>query len=80
MNCDYEWQIVRSTFRCGRELQNLLAYLKENCSDAEYREYSVSIAAAIDAIHTQVTTKVLKARPDFRGRIDSELDEYGSIQ
>jgi hypothetical protein len=80
MTEDHEWQIVRSTFRCGGELQSLLKYLKENCNELEYRHYSLGIASAIDALDTQLTTRVVKARPDFRDRIDRELAKYGRIQ
>jgi Ni,Fe-hydrogenase maturation factor len=79
MNEDLAWQIVRIAFRSSRELQDLLALLKERASAEEYQVYASGIARAIDAINDALLNPVTTAHPEFVDRIEAELDAHGQI-
>ena len=52
--------IVRTAFRCGGKLEELLPLLKEHCDDAEYGEYRRAIAMAIFGIQNINQVNALK--------------------
>ena len=73
------WKVIQTAFRCGRELQALLRFLKENCSTDEYQQYALAIATAVDAINVQLIDRSLKSRPELRQKIESDLAKFGQI-
>ncbi len=70
------WAIIKSTFRCGAELQELLHLLKERCDPQEYRNYARRIATAIDAVHVQLTHEVFAQHPSLKDKIESDLEKF----
>jgi hypothetical protein len=70
-------EMVRTAFRSGAELQNLLGILKERCRPQEYNDYSRGIAAAMDAIAVALINKALAAYPELNAEIDSSIAESG---
>lgn len=79
MNAETGWEAVRTAFRCGRELQGLLAFLKANSTPNEYKTFSVGIARAIDTINVELIDRTLDLHPQLKGRIEAELARNGSI-
>jgi hypothetical protein len=79
MNEKLSWQIVRVAFRSSRELQDLLALLKDRASTEEYQVFAPGIARAVDAINDALLNPVTAAHPEFVARIEAELDAHGRI-
>jgi len=73
------WRVIQTAFQCGRELQVLLRFLKENGSADEYQHYASGIAAAVDAINVQLTDGALKLHPELRQKIESDLAKFGHL-
>jgi hypothetical protein len=64
----------------GRELEELLPRLKEQCSTEEYKDHARVIAGAIHGVNTALIDRALAAHPELRDRIEAELAEFGRIQ
>ena len=79
MNEELAWEIVRVAFRSSRELQDLLALLKDRASADAYQVYAPRIARAIDAINDALLNPATSAYPNLANRIEAELDAHGRI-
>jgi len=77
MEKDAAREVVRATFRCGSELQTLLAFLKTQCSADEYKVYTRKIAAAIDGIHKILLDSVLEQFPELETEIEANIARTG---
>jgi hypothetical protein len=77
MDIDLARQMVRADFRASRELGTLLRTLKANCSEGEYRDLALGVAAAIDGINTALTRKAIASHPELEAEIDASIREYG---
>jgi hypothetical protein len=62
------WRVVQVAFRGAAELQELIGFLKQNCTGDEYKRYSTGIAAAIDAINVHLLNGVLSDHPQPSGQ------------
>jgi hypothetical protein len=71
--------VIRVAFRNSRQLQELLALLKERCSAEEYQDHAVAIAAAIDAINVALTNRALSSWPELAGEIEADLARFGRV-
>jgi hypothetical protein len=79
MDKDMAWAAIQTAFRCGAELQNLLAELKQKCSAEDYKKFAAGIATSIDTVNVQLIDRALKAHPDLEDRIESDLKKTGRI-
>jgi len=79
MKAETGWEAVRTAFRCGRELQQLLAVLKADCDPHEYRAFSVGIARAIDTINVELIDRSIARHPELRSRLEAELARDGRV-
>ncbi len=79
MDKDMAWAAIQTAFRCGAELQSLLAELKQRCSADDYKKFAAGVAAAIDTVNVQLIDRALKAHPDLEDRIESDLKKAGRI-
>ena len=79
MNDTLAWDLIRVSFRVGRELEELLLRLKEQCSAEEYKGHARAIAGAIHGVNTALIDRALAAHPGLEDRIEAELAEFGRI-
>ena len=79
MDKELAWEIVRVAFRSSRELQDLLALLKDRASAEDYQAYASRVAQGIDAINDALLNPVLAAHPEFSDRIEAEIEALGHI-
>ena len=80
MNDTLAWDLIRVSFRVGRELEELLPRLKEQCSAEEYKGHARAIAGAIHGVNTALIDRALAAQPKLEDRIEAELAEFGRIK
>jgi hypothetical protein len=73
------WKFIQTAFSCGRELQTLLQLLKERCTAEEYKQFRIGIATALDTINVQLIDRALKAHPELRAKIETDLARTGRI-
>jgi hypothetical protein len=71
--------VVRTAFRSGGKLEELLPLLKEHCDDEEYDEYRRAIAMAIFGIQNELLKKVFSDHPTLEEEIESDIRMYGRI-
>jgi hypothetical protein len=79
MNSEHAWRVVQVAFKASADLQELLHFLKQNCTSEDYKGYSLGIAASIDAINVHLLDRALKAHPKLRTKIESDLARFGRI-
>ncbi|MGK2921791.1 MAG: hypothetical protein ACSLE4_03225 [Methyloceanibacter sp.] len=79
MEKELAWEIVRVVFRNSRELQELLALLKDRATSDDYQAFAPRVAQGIDAINDALLNPVLAAHPEFSDRIKAELEAHGRI-
>lgn len=77
MEKDMARHVIRATFRSGRELEDLLGLLRENCSAEEYAIYARGIATAIASIQLEVMNRALAAHPEINDEIEIKMKKYG---
>ena len=77
MDIELARQVVRTAFSSSAQLQTLLPVLRQRCSADEYRDFALSIAAAIDAIGVGLTNKAIAAHSGLAGEIESSLAKHG---
>jgi hypothetical protein len=77
MDVELARDMIRTAFRSGSELQDLLKVLKNRCSAEEYSDYSRGIAAAMDAIGVALINKALAAHPQLSAEVDASLASHG---
>jgi hypothetical protein len=77
MNIDVARHMVRQSFRVARELQDVLALLKESCSADEYRQHATDIAGAIDAVSMALLNRAIKVHPELKREIDHQIAACG---
>jgi hypothetical protein len=51
--------------------------LKERCDAAEYQEYAVDIAKAIDAVSVALLNRAIKNHPELEDEIENRIATYG---
>lgn len=78
MDIDTARHVVRQSFQIARELQELLPFLKERCDTAEYQQYAMDIAKAIDAVSVALLNKAILAHPKLKDEIEGWISAYGS--
>jgi hypothetical protein len=72
--------MIRVSFRIGRQLKDLLLPLKEQCGPEEYRDHARAIAGALHGVSTALVDRALAAHPELSKRIEAELAESGRIE
>jgi hypothetical protein len=77
MDIDLARHIVRTAFHSGRELEELLGPLKEQCGEDEYDDYAKAIATAIAAIQLEVMNRALASHPDLEKEIEASIATFG---
>jgi hypothetical protein len=77
MNIDVARYMVRQSFRIARELQDVMALLKECCGADEYQQHATDIAGAIDAVNVALLNRAIKAFPELEREIESQLTACG---
>lgn len=79
MEKELAWEVVRVAFRSSRELQGLLALLKDRATPDDYQALAPRVAQGIDAINDALLNPVLAAHPELFDRIEAELEAHGRI-
>lgn len=79
MTNETAWRVIQVAFRTAAELQGLLPFLKQNCNEEEYKNYSLGVATAIDSINVELTKRVLSSHPEFERQIESDIAAFGRI-
>lgn len=77
MDIDVARHIIRQSFRIGRDLQDVMLFLKERCEPDDYNQYAIDIATAIDAVNTALLKKAITAYPDLEKEIEEQIKVYG---
>lgn len=77
MDIEMARQVIRTAFRSGAELEDLLKQLKKRCSPDEYQDYARGIAAAVDAIGVGLINKATAAYPQLHAEIEASIAKYG---
>lgn len=77
---DAAWRMIEAAFRCGRELQELLQFLKAKLGTNEYKPCAIGIATAVDTINdVQLIDRALKVHPEIEDKIEADLVKTGRI-
>jgi hypothetical protein len=79
MNSELQRHAIRSAFRSGRELQELLLLLKEHAPPADYQTFRLGIADAMAAIASGVTDKIIASNPSMKTEIEDNIKTYGTF-
>lgn len=79
MDKDIARDIIRAAFSSGRELETLIAPLKERCNPGDYKFFLRQIAMAIDGIHTALTNEAVKRFPELEAEMESNLARTGRV-
>ena len=80
MDENLAWDMIRVSFRIGRQLQDLLPRLKEQCGPEEYKGHARAIAEALHGVNTALIDRALAVHPELSTRIETELAESGHIE
>jgi hypothetical protein len=73
---DLARHIVRTDFRCTRELQEVLYLLKGQLPQQLFDAYAHGTASAIASIGSALSNKVLAEYPELEDEIDASIAKY----
>jgi hypothetical protein len=79
VNSDLQRHAIRSAFRSGRELQELLLLLAEHAPPEDYQALRLGIADALAAIASGITDKIIESSPAMKSEIDASIKLYGTF-
>lgn len=71
--------IVEVAFRSESSLNDLVPFLKEHCSDEEYRKFLKGIAAVSFSINTEILNLVYSYFPEIKTEIEAQMQKYGKL-
>lgn len=74
------WQMIRTAYKCGADLQTLMRMLKERCPPGEYDGHARAIATSISSLNLNLVGRALKAYPNLQNRIESDIETYGRLR
>jgi hypothetical protein len=77
MEKDLARQLIRSAFRSSSELQSVLPLLKQQLPPADYKQYALGIASAIDAINQALLDPALAEFPELSQEVEASLKQHG---
>jgi hypothetical protein len=73
------WQIIRTSYRCSAELQDLLKLAKARCTAEEYKPIALAIATVIDTANTHLVDRAVAAHPGLGNKIESDIAKFGRL-
>jgi hypothetical protein len=79
MDENLAWDMIRVSFRIGRQLRDLLPRLKEQCGFEEYEDHARAIAGALHGVNTALIYRALAVHPELSARIEMGLAESGRV-
>jgi hypothetical protein len=78
MDIDLARHVVRAGFRAGRELEALLAVVKQGTEPEEYASFRRAVATAIHEIQEATLKKAMVEHPGLEGEIEGSIAKYGA--
>ena len=77
MDINLARHVIQSAFRSGRELEGLLAVLKEHCKPDEYQTYAKAIATSIASIQLEIVNRITSSFPELETELEASIAKYG---
>jgi hypothetical protein len=77
MNKDIASMTIVASLRSCNELQELLPYIKDNCSDIEYSHLKIAIAKTIYNIMEDIVAFAGAQNPQVRSEVEARVEKYG---
>lgn len=79
MNKELARYVAKTAFQSSEELYDLVLFLKEFCSENEYKAYATSVASAAFEIRTKILEQVFSEFPDLKVEFESNIEKYGKV-
>ena len=76
MDIELARHVIRTNFRCSRELQDLMYLLKQQLPETEYKVHAHSIASVIAAMGQALMDKAILGHPELNQEIEQSLAKY----
>ncbi len=76
MDKDIARHLIRVNFRCSRELQEVMLFLKQQLPEDAYAPFARKIAKAIAEVGDALTNTALAAHPDLEAEVETSLARY----
>jgi hypothetical protein len=69
--------IAITAFRSAADINNLVPFLKEYCSESKSRDFGIAIATASTKISPQILRKIFAMHPELEVEFDMQIQKYG---
>jgi heme oxygenase len=74
---DVATMILTATHRSGRELADLVPFIKEHCDKEEYERISIAIATVLHDLDATIQQPIYQEHPDVEREIEDRVERFG---
>jgi hypothetical protein len=69
--------ILNATYRSGRELADLVPFVKEHCDERDYERISIAIATVLHDLGSTIQQPIYQEHPDVECEIEDRVERFG---
>lgn len=77
MDRDVAKMILRATHSSGRELANLIPFVKEHCNKEDYDRISIAIATVLHELDLTIQQPIYREHPKVEREIQDRVERFG---
>ena len=79
MDRDVAKIVLHATHRSGRELADLVPFIKAHCDAADYERLSIAIATVLHDLHATVQRPIYREHPELERDIEARMERFGRM-
>lgn len=80
MKVEIAKHVALVAFRSAANLTELVDFLREHCTEEEYRQYLDAIAKCSAEIGTSLLQRIYREHPEIEQEIDERIEKYGFLK
>jgi len=69
--------ILNAAHSSGRELANLVPFIKDHCADDDYERMSVAIASVLHELESNICQPIYEEHPEVAREIEDRVERFG---
>lgn len=79
MDRDLAKIILHATHRSGRELADLVPFIKAHCDEADYQRLSTAVATVLHDLDATVQQPIYREHPELEREIEDRVERFGRM-
>lgn len=71
--------VLNATFKSGKELADLVPFIKEHCDEGDYERISTAIATILHELDSTVRRPIYREHPDLEREFGDRVARFGRV-